>query len=174
MFFYNLTSPTLTNKTITSANLVIGNPADATTTPTTTAVTLQGPFPPTSTDVMGPDAAMGGMIPDPPVYSSFMDSDVSPAAVAMFSTNQGGVYDLLQVACKGDLYVVLEGKDKSEIYAPLEYVPSDEGPAKTCEEAAVPYNAPAPAAAPPTGAAASLKKYTVFTVVLCVISFLYV
>jgi hypothetical protein len=162
-FFYNLTSTALTNKTITSAKLVI-DPLGS----DITVVPLQGPFPPTSTSILV--AEEGEEAIDPPVYGSFSPEDISPEAVAAFATQFGGVYDVLQVACKGDLYVVLETKNGARsITAPVNFVPSVHSPDKTCEASAVPY---VPAMAP-AASGATTTTATGVVLILAMFNFLY-
>jgi len=135
----------------------MGNPADEANNPTT-VVTLQGPVFPNSTATI--PAEEGKLeAPDPSVYGRFSGEDISPAAAEEFSTDEGGIYDAMQVACKGELYVVLETEnDATTISAPLTFVPSKHAPEKTCEESAVPYKATGTASAPVPSSDANVIK----------------
>jgi hypothetical protein len=167
-FYYNLTSPTLTNETV-SAQIVLGNPAEVESNKLISVVTLRGPFSPDSTDYL--PASEWEEESDAALFGKFNSSDISSAAVA--NAEGDVIYDALQLACKQELYVVLESKDTSSeiIYAPLSFVPSKHSE-KTCEESVVPYTTTPTTAtveasngsAPPSSGSAGIKvsMFTVF------------
>lgn len=145
------------------------NPATDEANDAITVLTLQGPVFPNSTDtVPAEDGELEA--PDPSAFGRFSDQDISPAAAQKFLTDEGGIYDVMQVACKGELYVVLETKnDGKSISAPLNFVPSKTSPEKTCEESAVPYKPAAAAAAAAPSSGAHIMKFNgvfLFAIVL--------
>jgi hypothetical protein len=127
-----------------------------------TVTTLTGPVSPTSNAFL---VAGAGEHPiDPAAYGRINAEDISPSAVAAFSTNKGGIYDVMQVACQGNLYVVLGTKaNGNALYAPVNFMPSmEEEPGETCEEAAVPYVPAGGPTAAPVSDANSIIHYTTF------------